>query len=89
MKRASFLARIELTNRLVERAEELELPVDSLLTLRSERQPVGTDGNGFRLSEPSSRRRICERLPPVATTGSTMKAPSGARIAVTTWVAPQ
>jgi hypothetical protein len=42
---------------------------DPLLTMRSFRQPVATDGNGFGLFGRSSAGAICDRLPRVATTG--------------------
>jgi hypothetical protein len=37
--------------------------------MRSLRQLGATHGNGFRLISRFSRWTICERLPPVATTG--------------------
>jgi hypothetical protein len=40
------------------------LPIDLLLTILGSRQPVATQGNGFRVCEPSSRLSY---LRPVAT----------------------
>ena len=42
---------------------------DTLLTMRSNRQPDATHGNGFRLFPPVRAGAICDRLPPVAATG--------------------
>jgi hypothetical protein len=39
---------------------------DPLFTMRSDRQPVATHGNDFRVSEPFWGRPICHRLPLVA-----------------------
>src|SRR5919201_3075949 len=42
---------------------------DPLLTMRSNRQPVATLGNGFGLFPPFSGTASCDRLPPVAAAG--------------------
>jgi hypothetical protein len=47
----------------------------AFLTMEILGQPVAADGNGFRFFGGSMGGAICNRLPPVATTGS-RKAPS-------------
>jgi hypothetical protein len=61
------LAALSGNSRLIERLADMNSR--PLLTMELLRQPVATYGNGFRLFEPFRRRRICERLPTVATTG--------------------
>jgi hypothetical protein len=64
---------------------------DPLFTMRSDRQPVATHGNDFRVSEPFWGRPICHRLPLVAPARLFLKtgALSSARLAdVTPLVLP-
>jgi hypothetical protein len=52
-----------------EAADDGWAAIDLLLTMERLRQLVATGGNRFGRFEPFAARLICDRLPPVATTG--------------------
>jgi hypothetical protein len=66
VERSRFLA---FAARLLPEEIPLSGQVDPLLTMRFNRQPVATHGNGLAYFGRSPARRTCHRLRPVATTG--------------------